>query len=234
MGRLKDVDAAERMFRFKALAYGMFAGLGGIPVGALIAAKVGGNPVLFAILGFIVPVLAALGFSQMAARSGARVVQAIYNPQGTAVRREYSHADSLAARGKYEDAAAAYEVACLEHPEDPEPYFRLARLLRDHLERYDEAAHWFERARTESRLKGLQGLVIAQELIELYVHKLRTPRRAIPELMLLCERYPGTPSADAARVELEEMRDLLAREGAGEADFTQEFLKRVDRRESQE
>ena len=61
MGRLKDVDAAERMFRFKALAYGMFAGLGGIPVGALIAAKVGGNPVLFAILGFIVPVLAALG-----------------------------------------------------------------------------------------------------------------------------------------------------------------------------
>ena len=199
MGRLKDVDAAERMYRFKALAWGLFAGLGGIPAGVLVAAKVGGNPILFAVLGFLVPVLAALGVSEMAARSAARAVQAIYSPTGTAVRREYSQADSLVARGKYEDAAAAYEVACLEHPDDPEPYFRLARLLRDQLERYDEAAQWFERARAESRLQGLQGLVISQELIELYTHKLRTPRRAIPELKLLSERYPGTPAADAAR-----------------------------------
>ncbi len=174
----------------------------------------------------------SLVFSQVAARSAGRAAQAIYNPGGTAVRREYSQADSLVARGKYEDAAAAYEVACLEYPEDPEPYFRLARLLRDHMARYDEAASWFERARAESKLKGLQGLVITQELIELYIYKLRTPRRAIPELTLLCERYPGTPAADVAQRELAEMRDLLAREREGEADFTQEFLKRVDRRES--
>lgn len=231
MGRLKDIDAAERVYRLKALAWGLFAGFGGVPAGVLLAAKVGGNPILFAVLGFILPILAALGMSEIALRSAARAVQALYNPAGTAVRREYSQADSLVARGRYEDAAAAYEVACLEHPEDPEPYFRLARLLRDHLERNDEAASWFERAREESRLKGLQGLVIAQELIELYIHRLRTPRRAIPELTLLCQRYPGTPAAEAAQKELAEMRELLAQEREGGAEFTQEFLKRVDRRE---
>lgn len=232
MGHLKDVDAAERIYRLKALAWGLFAGLGGLPVGALIAAKVGGNPLLFAALGFILPILAALGMSEIASRSAGRAVQALYNPRGTAVRREYSQADSLVARGKYEDAAAAYEVACLEYPDDPEPYFRLARLLRDHLERYDEAISWFERARAESRLKGLQGLVISQELIELYIHKLRTPRKAIPELMRLCQRYRGTPAAEAAQRELAAMRELMAQEREGAADFTQEFLKRVDRRES--
>jgi tetratricopeptide (TPR) repeat protein len=233
MGRLKDVDAGERAYVLQAVVWGSFAGLfGGIPAGSLLAAKLGGNPFLFAVIGFILPILVALVFSQVAARSAGRAAQAIYNPGGTAVRREYSQADSLVARGKYEDAAAAYEVACLEYPEDPEPYFRLARLLRDHMARYDEAASWFERARAESKLKGLQGLVITQELIELYIYKLRTPRRAIPELTLLCERYPGTPAADVAQRELAEMRDLLAREREGEADFTQEFLKRVDRRES--
>jgi tetratricopeptide (TPR) repeat protein len=233
MGRLKDIDAAERAYVLQAVAWGSFAGLfGGIPAGLLLAAKLGGHPFLFAVIGFILPILLALGFSQIAARSGARAAEAIYNPQGTAVRREYSQAASLVELGKYEDAAAAYELACLEHPDDPEPYFRLARLLRDHLERYDEAASWFERARAESKLKGLQGLVISQELVELYIHKLRTPRRVIPELMLLCERYPGTPAADAAQQELAEMRELLAQERDGGPEFTQAFLKRVDRRES--
>ncbi|UCF39553.1 MAG: tetratricopeptide repeat protein [Gemmatimonadota bacterium] len=233
MRRLKNVDAGERAYRIKALVLGALFGMfGGLPVGALLAEKVGGNPIVFMLAAVVMVTVAAVVSSELATRSAGRTVQSIYNPEGTAVRREYSLADSLVARGKYEDAAAAYEVACLEHPEDPEPYFRLARLLRDHLQRHDEAAQWFERARTESRIQGLQGLVISQELIELYVHKLRTPRRAIPELMLLCERFPGTPAADGARKELEEMRELLAQERDGTLDFTEEFLRRVDRRES--
>lgn len=231
MLRLRDVDAAERAFRIRALVLGALFGMaGGLPVGALLAMKVGGNPILFMLSGFVLVLLVTLGISEIALRTGGRAAQMIYNPRGTAVRREYSRAGALEAQGRYEDAAAAYEAACLEYPEDPEPYFRLARLLRDRLERHDEAARWFERCRAESRLEGLQGLVISQELIELYIHKLRTPRRAIPELTLLCERYPGTPAAEAAQRELAEMRELLARERQEAVDFTQEFLKRVDRR----
>ncbi len=211
---------------------GIIGLFGGVPIGALLSVKVDGNPLLFMVVGFVLVVTVAVVSSEIATRSGVRAAQAIYNPQGTAVRREYSHADSLLARGRYEDAAAAYEVACLEHPEDPEPYFRLARLLRDHLQRYDEAAHWFERARADSQLQGLQGLVVSQELIEIYIRKLRNPRKAIPELRLLVERFPDTPAAEAAQRELEQMRELLAQERDGGPEFTEEFLRRVDRRES--
>ncbi len=227
------MDAAERAYRFQALAWGVFAGLfGGIPAGALLAAKLGANPFLLALLGFITPIICALVFAEVAMRSAGAATKALYNPRGTAVRPEYSRAESLVARGEYEDAAAAYEAECLEHPEDPEPYVRLARLLRDHLGRHEEAVTWFTRARSDAQLKGLQGLVITQEIVELYVHKLRTPRRAIPELTLLCQRYPNTPAAQAARRELSEMRALLERERDGTGDFTGEFLKRVDREES--
>jgi len=47
---------------------------------------------------------------------------------------------------------------------------------------------------------------VAQELIELYRHKLDEPRRAMPELARIAQLVPGTPQAEAATRELAELR----------------------------
>ena len=232
--RLRDVDSTARLQRLEALAWASYAGLfmggGG---GAAFGMLMGWNPILTAVAGVIIVTGGAYGFAMFMANSAAGVAQTIYYPSGSTTPpiAEYSHAQSLAVRGKYEEAAEAYEIACLEGEGDPEPYFRLGRLYRDHLERYDDAVEWFRRARTDAQLTAGQELVALQEIIELYTRKLHTPRKAIPELVQLCDRFPGTPAAEAAEQELGEMREMLAREHDGLETFTEQFLKRR-RRES--
>ena len=114
----------------------------------------------------------------------------------------------------------------MDYVEDPEPYFRLARLLRDHLNKPEESVSWFKRARADAKLTRGQELQITQEIIELYIRKLRKPRKALPELAYLCKEFPDVPAAEGARRELAEMRAMLDRERNGEQDFTTQFLAR--------
>jgi tetratricopeptide (TPR) repeat protein len=230
--RLKDVDAGDRAIRLKALVWASFVGIfGGLPIGSVIAVKVGIPPMLGLFLGLAIGFGGVYYGSLFITRRAARVAQTVYNPSGesTPRRREYSKAAALVMQDKHEDAAAAYEVHLTENPDDPEPYFQLARLSLEHLGKPEEAIQWYTRARDEARLTAGQALIATQEIVNIYVRKLRTPRKAIPELKLLCERFEGTPAAEVAQRELDEMRALLVRESEEGVDFTEEFLKRFDR-----
>ena len=157
------------------------------------------------------PLLTAVGVwsvTQVAVRLGAAVTGRYLGLTGdtTPRRREYSAPQALVAQGRYEEAAAAWEIAAAESDGDPEPYLVLARLFRDHLGRPEEAAAWFRRARRDATLPAGYDLLVSQELIELYRGKLGQPQRAIPELARICERFPGTPNAAAAERELADLR----------------------------
>jgi tetratricopeptide (TPR) repeat protein len=128
-------------------------------------------------------------------------------------RAEYSRPRALAAQGRYQEAVDAWEIAAAESDGDPEPYIALARLHRDQLGRPEAAGEWFRRARRDARLDPGRDLLVTQELIELYVKKLRQPQKAIPELARLRERFPHTPAGQAAERELRELREQIAREG---------------------
>ncbi len=229
--RLKDADAAARMYRLKSIVWGVYVGLFlGVPVGGFVL-YVTGNVLLGVLVG---PVLCGGGVavgSQFITARVAGLLERIHSPSGdsTPHPREYSYARSLVVRGRYEEALAAYELHAIEHPEDPAPYFAAARLCRDHLERAEDAIAWLRRARADARMTDGQELLAMQEIVELYVRKLRTPRKAIPELAMLADRFPDTPAGEAARQELAEMRDLLAREHEGFEPFTEQFLKKVGR-----
>jgi len=230
--RLKDIDAGDRAVRLHALMWATGVGIfGGIPIGLALATLLGFHPLLGLVLGVGVGFGVVYYGSLFITNKAARVAQTIYNPSGesTPRRREYSQAAALVMQDRHEDAAAAYEVHVTENPDDPEPYFQLARLYLEHLDSPEEAINWYTRARDEARLTEGQALVATQEIANIYVRRLRTPRRAIPELVLLCERFPGTPAGEIARRELEEMRALLARESEEGVDFTEEFLQRFDR-----
>ena len=230
--RLRDLDAGDRAIRLKAFMWAFFVGgFGGVLIGMALSRLLG----IPAPLGLVLAV--GIGFggtyygSLFITSRAARAAEILYNPSGksTPRRREYSRAAALAIQDRHEDAAAAYEVHVTEYPDDPEPYFQLARLCLDHMGRPEEAIHWYARARDEARLTEAQALIATQEIANIYVRRLRTPRRAIPELVLLCERFPDTPAAEMAQQELQEMRALLAREREEGVDFTDEFLQRFDR-----
>ncbi len=116
----------------------------------------------------------------------------------------------MVAQGDYRNAATLYRDYIKANPTDGEACLRLARLLRDHLGRYDEAAHWFRAARQSGKQSSRGELLITRELIEMALAQQRDPPRAAPELARLVERFPGTPEARWAREELAEIRKRIA------------------------
>lgn len=224
--RLKEVDAAERAFRLHALAWalavGAFMGGGG---GMLLGGPEG------ALGGFLVVSTSVYVVARWAVGRAHALAETVYNPSGasTPYKPQYSYAASLVVRGRYAEAAAAYELHAIENPAEPEPYLQLARLYRDKLQQYEDALAWFRRVRTDATLGPGQELYVIQEIIDLYTQQLKTPRKAIPELTLVCQRFPATPAARAAEKQLAEMREMLARERDALEPFTAQFLKNLGR-----
>jgi hypothetical protein len=205
---LKDVDSAERLYRFRA---GLYAIPGGVVLSMGLGWKLGPVAGLIGlILGWVIAYFLIVGLMEGAARA----TQTVYAPSGdsTPVRREYSGPQALRAAGDYAEAVEAYAVFVAEHPLEPEPYLQIARILRNDLHAYADAARWLRRARLDARLTLGQDLLVAQELIELYQHKLDEPERALPELARIADLVPGTPQAEAARRELAELRAGMWRE----------------------
>ncbi len=200
----KNVDQVERVYMLRILTFSVPAG--GF-VGLLAGSRIG-HPVLGLLVGAALAALIPKAIVEAAGKMGGT----LYSPSGSSTphKREYSLAASLAIRGEFAKAAAAYELAISEYPEDPEPYLCLARLLRDELGRHEEAARWFKRARSDSKISDGQALLASRELIELYTVQLREPAKAAPELACLAEKYDGTPEGDWARDMLAEVKRGMA------------------------
>lgn len=183
-----------------------------MPIGGLAGFFLGrqgaGSPGLLALLGAVAGVgLLYVVIAGIVGASG-RVASTVYMPGGrgsAAPRREYSLAESLAARGRFEDAVSVFEEAVADHPDDPTPYLRIARISRDELDRPEDAVRWFRRARSEARLGEAELSLVSRELIELH-RKRGEPAKAAPELARLAKMRAGTPEAAWAERELAEVK----------------------------
>lgn len=209
--RVRDVDAAARA---RALKIWIFAGGPGGFLGFL-GGLYGGGSIGAALLGMVLATggvgIFALVVTEGAGWSFAR----IHNPSGASTphRPQFSRAESLVARERYSEAIEAYEAFIRKHPDAPEPYLAVARLLRDELGRNEEAVRWFKRARREARLDRKQEMLVSREIVETYRSKMEAPLRAAPELARACERFAGTPEGERARKELAELKELMERGG---------------------
>jgi tetratricopeptide (TPR) repeat protein len=206
----KDVDQAARAVILKKLVLALPGGV----IGALAGWFVGFGIVPGFLAGSLVVYLITSGF----VAGAASLMGKIHNPSAdsTPRRREYSRAETLTVRGNYDQAIEAYEVALSESPEDPEPYIRIARIYRDELLRYDEALFWFKRARSDASIDRGRELLVTQEIIEIHSRRLGAPRRAIPELARLIDRFPGDPITDWAKREMSRLRREMAEEELGD------------------
>ncbi len=200
---LKNVDSAEIAFRLRAGAYAAIAF-----VLAIAAALALGK-------GIVVAFLAGVGVGSIVyfgplliAERGGRIGANIYQPSGssTPVVREYSLADSLVARGKFDEAAEAYQLLSEDFPNDPEPRIRHARLLRDKKAGYEDAANKFKSIFSIPGLKPETELIVLRELAELYTHKLAQPPRALPYLKRIADQFANSPTGEWARNEARDIK----------------------------
>lgn len=143
---------------------------------------------------------------------GGRAAAMIYNPTGGASPRprELSHAESLAVRGLYDEAVAAFSLAIAEDPTDPTPHVKIARIERDRRGRHEEAARWFRQALDLTGPGSGPALLTLKELMELYTVKLGAPQRAAPLLARIAEQRPTTPEGKWAREELAAVKQKMS------------------------
>ena len=136
----------------------------------------------------------------------------LYSPSGSSTphKKEYSYPESLAMRGLYEEAVSAFELVIVEEKStDPIPYLRIARIYRDDMERYEDAARWFKRGLDEADMHSGQRALARKELVELYRVKLGTPQKAAPMLARLAEDMDGTPAGEWAAQELRDLKQSM-------------------------
>lgn len=207
---LRDMDASERAIVMRAVTSGMYGGvLGGLLGFSLVA---GGRPFWVLLLCVAAGWLAVSAATLVLVHAVGGAASTLYAPDGrsTPKKKEYSQAESLVARGLYQEAVTAFELAVLEDPTEPTPYLRVARIKRDHLAELEDAARWFRRALRESQAPPGVALLARKELVELYTHRMGAPERALPELARMAEELAGSAEGAWAAAEYAAIKARLA------------------------
>lgn len=208
---LRDVEGAQRAVVTRAI----LAGVLGAVLGGLLAffLRQGGSPWWVVPLCVVGGWLAVTGGTLLLVESAGRAASTLHAPPSGAGprRKEHSQAESLVARGLYEEAVTAFELAVAEDPTDPTPYLRVARIKRDHLGALDDAARWFRRALRESKAPPGVALLARKELVELYTHRMGTPERALPDLARMSEELAGTEEGAWAAAEMAAIKSAMSR-----------------------
>ncbi len=207
----RDVDQFERVARFRVALWSIVGAFLGFLLGVFLGVQgMAGAGVIFltTFIGWASSYFGPLLLMRWTSRAGG----ALYNPSGksTPRQREYSLAESYVARGQYQEAIDAFEVAILEDPSDSMPYLRVARIQRDKMGDDGGAAHWFKKALTDSDTNAGIRTLVRKELLELYEVRMGQPGRAAPMLARVSEEEAGTKDGDWAAEELKRIKRIIA------------------------
>ncbi len=166
-----------------------------------------GSWTLLALLLLNIPFALLLAWAITAVAGGAAtgLIETVFAMKGGIDRvAGFSHQESLVARGRTREAAAAYRAHLRDHPEHVAAHLKLAQLHRDELGEPDEAERVLLAARGLTTT-GDEAFLIANQLIDLYRRTGRRGRLKV-ELARFRDRYAGTRAAeDAARL-LQELK----------------------------
>jgi hypothetical protein len=142
-----------------------------------------------------------------------RIARTVYDPTGSRVpsKSAYSQPESLAVRGRFQEAIDAYELAARDEPGDPQPWLRIARIERADMKRPERALEALRAARTRVTLESPTGQMILREIAEIQLREMGDPTRAMPELARLAAAFPHTPTGQWAATELAGLKKNLDR-----------------------
>lgn len=202
---LRDIDSVTRARWIQAFGWAAFPGLFiGVAVAVPLSASAGSW--VFVVIPALFTALAG-GIAMALGEGVGGVVSAVAHPKGAAVARDYSRVDALVLQGDIAQAMALLRAEADRAPEDPEPRLRLARLLRDELERPDEAVAWFRRARDARGIAPPRAALVDREIVELLLRGNDLPA-ALTELARLADLHPDSPAGQWAREERPRVKAL--------------------------
>jgi tetratricopeptide (TPR) repeat protein len=126
---------------------------------------------------------------------------------GEAAPPGFSHAEALAAAGRMEEAAAAFEALHAERGDRAEVlHAEIAWQLKPGGS-VERAKTLLQRLRKAAGATRADELYATQRLIDLYLGPLRDPDRAMSELRRVIQQFPGSRDAEGAEVALATLRE---------------------------
>lgn len=158
-------------------------------------------------------VLAAFALILVAQRMASATFQAFVNPRGSRASLALtSRAESLVARGQYDEAAAEFAALRVKYPHD-------VPLLRTEAEFHagtggnpQIAVQVLNQLRRVPDVSSAVERYATHRLLDLYVGVLADPGRAMVELRRMADRFPDTPDGQGALAELRRRREQLAQD----------------------
>ena len=160
---------------------------------------------VFAILGLFVSGAALYGPMLISFLSRLLVDLIIPDERSKIHEPQYGLAEALERDGDYEAALGEYLVIARIFPKDAKVLVRVADNYAK-LDRFEEAAQWFERA---IKLLDLpeKSLAVTNRLCEIYSRQLDRPQDAVRVLEAYLDRFPEAEYAPAVRKRLERLKE---------------------------
>lgn len=143
-------------------------------------------------------------------QKAADAIGKVLMPSGSSTPSVDQHSDieTMAIRGQYDKAAAAYRAAIAANPADLVACEKLGQMAMRDMKDYRLAVFAYREAEKRApseKSKLAFGVIVA----ELYRDKLGEPQRAVVELSRLIASYPDQPHIPALREELDLIKSHL-------------------------
>ena len=170
-----------------------------------------------AALGFTLSTAAALAAAAMyfglrggqAAGDAAQYLTA--GGSSTPYEEQFSHEQALIMQRDYAGAAACFEQRIVMSAGQPDVRVLIAAadLYRTHAANPTRAVELYRQAQKLPSLSPGQDVYVANKLADLYLGPLKQTGKALVEFRRLIERYPGSRTADQARLALTNVKQGL-------------------------
>jgi hypothetical protein len=191
----------------------LMAGFAAIALLAGFPVPLKGHPIILLVLAAVTGFLMGRQVGRIVFGGSERSARAIYMPSGssTPYSTQYSHIDTLEARGDIAGAIGAWEQLAIAEPWNPWALIRAGEL---HLRAKADAATALDRFKTAREVPSItieHRLYATQKIVDLYLGPINEPGRALVELRRLVETFPDRREAQFAR-------EAIARLKAGPGD----------------
>ncbi len=158
----------------------------------------------FGLLGGLIVMFGAMTVS----RNTGKAVGSMVVPSGksTPYQRQFSSQEALAAHGRVDEAIMAYESELQLRPNDLALLLKTVDLYLDQKVEPERAAELLRQVRRIDGAPPEKVLYASHRLVDLYLGPLHDRGRAIVELRVLIERFPGSQAAAFAREGLAKLK----------------------------